>query len=94
MPDCALGPEEQLLEEEQMKLVRQMPSELSGLQCGCVDPRLEGFRYREIAELLSVSTATVSSSLRNAVARLAKRENALWCPRSGFGSQRVGTWEM
>jgi RNA polymerase sigma-70 factor, ECF subfamily len=70
--DVALGPEEQFLHKERMARVQKTLGELSWLQRECIHLRVEGFRYREIAEVLGVSGATVSSSLRNAIARLTK----------------------
>ncbi len=70
--DVAPGPEEQFLHRERMARVQKTLGELSWLQRECIHLRVEGFRYREIAEVLGVSSATVSSSLRNAIARLTK----------------------
>lgn len=70
--DVAPGPEEQLLYKERMTRVKETLNELSPLQRDCIHLRVEGFRYREIAEVLCVSTSTVSSSLRNAVGRLTR----------------------
>ena len=71
-PDTAFSPEEQLLHKERMNRVHKALTELTRLQRDCVHLRVEGFRYREIAEILGVTTATVSGSLRHALAKLAK----------------------
>jgi RNA polymerase sigma-70 factor (ECF subfamily) len=71
-PDRSAGPEEQLLEREQSSLLKEKLSKLSQLQRDCLNLRVEGFRYREIGEILNVGTSTVAGSLRNAVANLVK----------------------
>ncbi|MGB9407142.1 MAG: sigma-70 family RNA polymerase sigma factor [Terracidiphilus sp.] len=70
--DTASSAEEQLLHKERMNRVHKALTELTRLQRDCVHLRVEGFRYREIAEILGVTTATVSGSLRHAIAKLAK----------------------
>lgn len=71
-PDQAPGPEERLLEKERHFLIHHGLSKLTQLQRDCLNLRLEGFRYREIGEILNVSTSTVAGSLRNAMTRLVK----------------------
>jgi len=70
--DDSPGPEDQILRKERVMKVHKALSELTKLQRDCVNLRVEGFRYREIAGILGVATSTVSSSLRNAITRLAK----------------------
>ncbi len=70
--DTASSAEEQLIHKERMNRVHKALLELTRLQRDCVHLRVEGFRYREIAEILGVTTATVSGSLRHAIAKLAK----------------------
>lgn len=70
--DNSPGPEDQILRKERVMKVHQALSELTKLQRDCVNLRVEGFRYREIAGILGVGTSTVSGSLRNAITRLAK----------------------
>lgn len=70
--DDSPGPEDQVLRKERVTRIHQALSELTRLQRDCVNLRVEGFRYREIAEILGVATSTVSGSLRNAITRLAK----------------------
>ena len=64
------GPEEQLLDKEKMAHIHQSLGKLSRLQCQCVHLRIEGFRYREIAEILCVSVPSVAESLRRAIVKL------------------------
>jgi RNA polymerase sigma-70 factor (ECF subfamily) len=70
--DRTPGPEDQILRKERVMKVHKALSDLTKLQRDCVNLRVEGFRYREIAEILGVATSTVSGALRNAVIRLAK----------------------
>jgi RNA polymerase sigma-70 factor (ECF subfamily) len=71
-PDRAPGPEEQLLQKERILRVHDGLSKLTQLQRDCLSLRVEGFRYREIGEMLHVGTSTVAGSLRNAIVRLIK----------------------
>jgi RNA polymerase sigma-70 factor (ECF subfamily) len=70
--DDAPGPEEQLLEKERYLRIHDGLSKLTQLQRDCLNLRLEGFRYREIGEILNVGTSTVAGSLRNAITKLLK----------------------
>ncbi len=70
--DRAPGPEEQLLQQERLHRVHDGLAKLTQLQRDCLYLRVEGFRYREIGEMLNVGTSTVSGSLRNAINRLIK----------------------
>ncbi len=65
------GPEEQLLDKEKMAHIHDTLGKLSRLQRQCVHLRIEGFRYREIAEILEVSVPSVAESLRRAIVKLA-----------------------
>jgi RNA polymerase sigma-70 factor, ECF subfamily len=70
--DSAPGPEERLLEKERHFRIHDELNKLTQLQRDCLNLRLEGFRYREIGEILHVGTSTVAGSLRNAITRLVK----------------------
>jgi RNA polymerase sigma-70 factor (ECF subfamily) len=65
------GPEEQLLDKERMAHIHDALCKLSPLQRQCVHLRVEGFRYREIADILDLSVPTIAESLRRAVVKLA-----------------------
>lgn len=67
------GPEEQLLQKEQLRHIHDELEDLTPLQRDCLNLRVEGFRYREIGEILNIGTSTVASSLRNAITRIVKR---------------------
>lgn len=70
--DRAPGPEEQLLQKERLLRIHDGLTKLTQLQRDCLTLRVEGFRYREISEILNVGTSTVAGSLRNAIIRLEK----------------------
>ena len=70
VPDPRRGPEELLLLREKMARVHAAVSALSEQQKQCLYLRAEGFRYREIAEILEVTISTVAESLRRAIRKL------------------------
>lgn len=70
--DPGAGPEELLLRKEKMTRLHRDIASLSELQQNCIRLRVEGFRYREIAGILNVTTSTVAGSLRNAVEKLTR----------------------
>jgi RNA polymerase sigma-70 factor (ECF subfamily) len=69
-------PEELLLRKEKMVRVQVAIAELSEQQKQCLYLRAEGFRYREIAEILGVTVSTVVESLRRAIKKLTKESHA------------------
>jgi RNA polymerase sigma-70 factor (ECF subfamily) len=68
--DPAPDPEELLLRKERILRAYTAISTLSGQQKQCLYLRAEGFRYREIAEMLGVTVSTVAESLRRAIKKL------------------------
>lgn len=70
--DRTAGPEETVLRKERISRVHERLERLTPLQRDCLFLRIEGFRYREIGEMLKVGTSTVSGSLRNAINSLIK----------------------
>jgi RNA polymerase sigma-70 factor, ECF subfamily len=70
--DPNAGPEELLLRKEKMMRLHRDIAELSELQQNCIRLRVEGFRYREIARILNITTSTVAGSLRHAIERLTR----------------------
>jgi RNA polymerase sigma-70 factor (ECF subfamily) len=73
--DPAPNPEELLLRRERMIRIHAAISALSERQKQCLYLRAEGFRYREIAELLGVTVPTVSELLHRAIKKLTKESN-------------------
>jgi RNA polymerase sigma-70 factor (ECF subfamily) len=70
LTDQSPDPEKSLLGREEVARVNQAISSLSSRQLQCVYLRTEGFRQREIADLLGVSMATVAELLRRANRKL------------------------
>ena len=70
--DSMLSPEEALIRKEKMLRIHAAMSTLSEQQNECVHLRAEGFRYREIAEILGVTISTVAESLRRAIRKLSE----------------------
>jgi RNA polymerase sigma-70 factor, ECF subfamily len=64
------SPERVLLEREKFRRLHDAVSALSPQQRHCLHLRVEGFRYREIAEIVGISTSTVGEFLGRAVKRL------------------------
>lgn len=75
-PDPTPGPEELLIRREEMARVHAAISSLSEQQKHCLFLRAEGFRYREIAEILEVTVSTVAESLRRAIKKLIRESHA------------------
>ena len=70
------SPEGVLLDKERNIRVAAALEELSPQQRNCLYLRSEGLRYREIAEVMGISTSTVNEFLRRAIGRLAEAANA------------------
>jgi RNA polymerase sigma-70 factor (ECF subfamily) len=68
--DPTPGPEELFLRSEKMAHIHAAICTLSGQQKQCLYLRAEGFRYREIGEILGVTISTVAESLRRAIKKL------------------------
>jgi len=64
--------EEAVLHQERVSAMRSALDRLSSQQRQCLHLRTEGFRYREIAEILGVSESTVCENLRRGLSRLIK----------------------
>jgi RNA polymerase sigma-70 factor (ECF subfamily) len=75
-PDLGPTPEEALLRQERVYWLRTQVAALSPQQQQCLHLRVEGFRYREIAEILGISISTVAEMLRRAVTRLNRESRA------------------
>jgi RNA polymerase sigma-70 factor, ECF subfamily len=75
-PDDAPSPEQRLLADERRSWVRARAAGLSELQRGCLLLRVEGFRYREIGEILGVSMSTVAESIRRGIRHLSRPDHA------------------
>ena len=66
------SPEQSVLDREKLRRLREAIGLLSDQQRHCLHLRTKGFRYREIAEIIGVSTSTVGEVMQRAVRRLRK----------------------
>jgi RNA polymerase sigma-70 factor, ECF subfamily len=67
LQDHAPNPEQCLLGKERVARVEQAMSSLPKRQLQCIYLRMEGFRYREIGEILGVSIGTVAECLHRGI---------------------------
>ncbi len=68
--DPTLNPEEELASRQRQERLHLAVQSLAPLDQRCLALRTEGFRYREIAEILGISMGSVSSSLERSLVRL------------------------
>jgi RNA polymerase sigma-70 factor, ECF subfamily len=73
--DGRMNPEQHTLERERLARVRAALTSLSPQERQCLHLRAEGFRYREIGEILGISQWTVVEFLRRGIRKL-MRETA------------------
>ena len=66
------SPERAVLDHEKMRKLQAALDTLSPQQRNCLYLRAEGLRYREIAEVMRVSSSTVNEFLRRAISRLSE----------------------
>jgi len=77
-PEAALAsqpgatPEERVLQLEEIRRLRSALQALPEHHRRCLHLRAEGLRYREIAEILGVSTTTVADWIRESLAQLGR----------------------
>lgn len=70
MPEISPNPECALIEQQRRSALGRAICELSPQQRNCLHLRVQGLRYREIAEVIGISTSAVGEFLRRAVAKL------------------------
>ena len=70
--DPGAGPEQIVLAKESQRRLAAAILQLPSDQRRCLALRSEGFRYREIAEVLGIGVTTVADALRRAIRALAK----------------------
>jgi RNA polymerase sigma-70 factor (ECF subfamily) len=75
-PDGGRDPEETLLDRERFSAVRNGLALLSGQERRCLHLRAEGFCYREIAEILNITSSSVAEFLRRAMRKMSRYQNA------------------
>jgi RNA polymerase sigma-70 factor (ECF subfamily) len=73
-PDPAENPEEQLLRSQRLQRLQAVLRALPEQDRWCLSLRAEGLRYREIAEVLGMSLASVSASLGRSLARFSRAD--------------------
>ena len=71
--DPAPSNEEKMLADERLSRIEASLSRLSPQERQCLELRVEGLRYREIAQVLSISNSTVQTFLSRAVKKLGER---------------------
>lgn len=70
-----LSPEEILLEREKYERLMKRMKRLSLNERQCLYLRTEGFKYREIAEIMGVRTPTIGEFLRRGIKKLSDQNN-------------------
>jgi RNA polymerase sigma-70 factor, ECF subfamily len=73
--DSALDPEQLLLWQEKMQRLHAAMAWLSSQERQCLHLRAEGFRYREIGEILGIATPSVAEFLRRGIRKLMRSNN-------------------
>jgi RNA polymerase sigma-70 factor, ECF subfamily len=66
-------PERLVLEKERFRQLEKAIRQLTESERGCLLLRAEGLRYREISEVLGISTSTVSDTVSRAIRKLAEK---------------------
>ena len=67
--------EDYLIDEERRTRLRREIDQLSIQQRACLELRAQGLRYREIGEIMGISTSAVGEFLRRAIERLREALN-------------------
>ncbi len=67
---AAADPERDLMERQRRTVLLEAIRSLSPQQRNCLHLRVQGLRYREIAEVIGISTSAVGEFLRRATLRL------------------------
>jgi RNA polymerase sigma-70 factor (ECF subfamily) len=70
LPQTAPDPERALIDRQRQSALVEAIRDLSPRQRNCIHLRVRGLRYREIADVVGISTSAVGEFLRRAVVRL------------------------
>ena len=70
--DAGPSPEQKLMQQEKFDRLRAALSSLTLAERQCLHLRTKGLRYREIAEILDLSTTAVAETLYRVIEKLAK----------------------
>jgi len=68
-------PERLVLEKEKFRQLEKAIRQLTESERGCLLLRAEGLRYREISDVLGISTSTVGDTVSRAIKKLAEKCN-------------------
>jgi len=74
-PDPGLNPEQRVLQLEKFERLHAAIGRLSPQELQCLHLRAEGFRYREIGEILGIHTKSAAEFLRRGIRKLMKENN-------------------
>jgi RNA polymerase sigma-70 factor (ECF subfamily) len=72
-----LNPEQTLLQTEKLERLHFAIGKLTLVERECLNLRTEGFRYREIGEILDITTRRVSKIIYRVIDKLAKELNGI-----------------
>ena len=75
LPDPGLNPEQRVLQMERFERLHAAIVWLSPQEMQCLHLRAEGFRYREIGDILNISGKTAAEFLRRGIRKLMKDNN-------------------
>jgi RNA polymerase sigma-70 factor (ECF subfamily) len=73
--DAGPNPEQRLLQLEKFSRLRAAVARLTMPERQCLHLRTKGLRYREIGEILNLSTTTVAETLYRVIDKLTKEQN-------------------
>ena len=74
LPDKGLNPEQNVLQQEQYQRIYERMKRLSAQERQTLHLRAEGFKYKEIAEIMNVAVPTVGEFLRRGIKKLAEHK--------------------
>lgn len=75
LPDPGLNPEQRVLQMEKFERLHAAMAWLSPQEMQCLHLRAEGFRYREIGEILGIAEKTAAEYLRRGIGKLMRENN-------------------
>lgn len=75
LPDPGLNPEQRVLQMERFERLHAAMAWLSPQELQCLHLRAEGFRYREIGEILGINTKSAAEFLRRGIKKLMGENN-------------------
>lgn len=75
-PDSGLNPEQLILRKEKFETLFEGLKKLTLNERQCLYLRAEGFRYKEIAEIMNVGVPTIGEYLRRSIKKLGEQGNA------------------